>query len=84
MIKDKFDYDGKTLYENQLYIFDISPNAYSFQCQGSGFAENISFRAKGGWLNFLLLFKDETFQSYFRICFANENYIDSSSVNFQN
>ncbi|XP_046459913.1 mast/stem cell growth factor receptor Kit-like isoform X2 [Daphnia pulex] len=43
---EKFDYGGKALYENQLYIFDISPNAYTFQCQGSGFTENISFRAK--------------------------------------
>jgi hypothetical protein len=47
--KNKFDYRGKTLYENQLFIFDLSKNAftYTFQCQGSGFTENISFRAKG-------------------------------------
>ena len=45
--KDKLDYSSKTLYENQLNIVDISPNAYTFQCQGSGFTEKISFRAKG-------------------------------------
>ncbi|XP_046459939.1 mast/stem cell growth factor receptor Kit-like isoform X2 [Daphnia pulex] len=46
--KDKSDYSSKTLYENQLNIVDISPNAYTFQCQGSGYTENISFRAKDG------------------------------------
>jgi hypothetical protein len=45
--KDKFDYSSKTLYENQLYISDISSNAYTFRCQGSGFTENISFLAIG-------------------------------------
>jgi hypothetical protein len=45
--REKFDYDGKALYENQLNISDISPNVYTFQCQGSGFTEKISFRAKG-------------------------------------
>ena len=47
MIKDKFDYSGKTLFENQLKIIGISPSTFNFRCQGSGFTENISFRAKG-------------------------------------
>ncbi|XP_046640460.1 mast/stem cell growth factor receptor Kit-like isoform X4 [Daphnia pulicaria] len=46
--KDSFDYSGKTLYENQLHIFDISPKGYSFQCQGSGFIDYVwkTFLAK--------------------------------------
>jgi hypothetical protein len=47
IIQDTFVYKLTTFYESQLFLPDISPSSYTFQCQGSGLTENISFRAKG-------------------------------------